>query len=76
MTVASPAPKIPKFKPKIKIESRIMFKTAVKISGFVALLTSPSALKILAVTLGARNTIFIEPLRPVEVGDSRAVSLL
>ena len=34
-----------------------MFKIAVKINGLVALLTSPSALKTLAVTLGSKNAI-------------------
>ena len=35
-----------------------MFRTAVKISGLVALPTAPSVRNMLAVTLGARNTIF------------------
>ena len=35
-----------------------MLNTDVKINGFVARATSPSALKMLAATLGARKTIF------------------
>ena len=36
----------------------MIFKMAIKINGLVALFTSPSALKMLEATLGARNTIF------------------
>ena len=56
--VATEAPNIPKLKTYIKIGSNIMFKIAVSINGFVALFTSPSALKILEVVLGSKNTIF------------------
>lgn len=35
-----------------------MFKITVKINGLVALLTSPSNLNMLAITIGSKNTMF------------------